>query len=185
MKRENPIVLVWVYSYNNLKGLKQTIKSFFDSTYIAKLIFIEDDNSNNQSEIKLFVDNAMQQGLTGYFNACPDHVRFVERLKSNTIIKKLDFDYILIIDDKCILDKSCISNLIDHYEDSLRYVRDFYGKFPLGWCFSKVKFDHLVIKEKNYWGNEEVTNAIIYINNPKESNKFKKLKGMAEKIWKK
>jgi len=185
MKRENPIVLVWVYSHNNLKGLKQTIKSFFDSTYIAKLIFIEDDNSENQKEIQLFVDSAMQQGLTGYFNTHLNHIGLIERLKDNTLIKKLDFDYILTIDDKCILGKSCISNLINHYGDTLRCVRDFYDKFPLGWCFSKVKFDHLVTKEKNYWGGEEVTNAIIHINNSKESKKFKKLKDMVGKIWKK
>lgn len=185
MERENKIVLVWVYSHNNLKGLKQTIKSFFDSTYIAKLIFIEDDNSDNQLEVQSLVDYAMQQGLTGYFNTYPNHIGFVDRLKSNAVLRRLDFDYILIIDDKCVLEKNCISNFISCQMGGVRHAKDFCGKFPLGWFLSKDDYIHFVKKDYVHGEKCEVTNAIIYINNPKESKKFKRLKDMVGKIWKK
>ena len=184
MKRENPVVLVWVYSHNNLKGLKQTIKSFFDSTYIAKLIFIEDDNSENQKEIQLFVDSAMQQGLTGYFNACLDHIGLTKRLKgSKLLLRELDFDYILIIDDKCILDKNCISNFVGDKSTGMRYAKSF-CIFPCGWFLSKDGYIYFINNDRIY-ANYRVENAIIHINNPKEFKKFKKLKEMVGKIWKK
>ena len=186
MKRENKIVLVWVYSHNNLKGLKQTVKSFFDSTYIAKLIYIEDDNSDNQVEVKLFVDSAMQQGLTGYFNACPNHIGMIECLKSNTIIKRLDFDYILIIDDKCILDKNCVSNFV-HYgiKKPLIGSIDKKNEDLIGWFLPKDYFKMIIAEDKAYLHPDIVENAVIHINSPKESKKFKKLKDMVGKIWKK
>ncbi|MFX0183879.1 MAG: glycosyltransferase family 2 protein [Candidatus Hodarchaeota archaeon] len=185
MERENSVVLVWVYSYNNLRGLKQTVESFLRSTYIARLIFIEDDNSNNQSEIQSFIDDAICQGLPGYFYANSEHQGFLSTLKKvNFLSNYADWDFILIVDDRCVLDEDCVSCLVNHWGDTARYARNFRDLFPWGWCLSKAKFNHLIIENKEYIGGDEVIHALISINNPIKLGRFEKLKDRVKRIWK-